>query len=150
MSAADYHPRTDVSYAATKPFIKAFPKEAFMMHKKFNTPTWSLRIIEEDQEVLRQVQEQMSLPEPEPPTFVTTTTTESAPVVLPAPAFAIAVPWNPTHAKLPLTAPSAEYANDVNSDMIALGVGVAVFAIAGFLLYRCIWGGSAAVEIIAP
>ncbi len=142
---SNYHPRTDVSFAATKPFIKAFPSEAFAMHKKFNTPTWSLRIIEEDQEVLRQISEQMSSTPPAPPAFVVTTTTAEPtptadPVLLPEPRFPICAPTA-------TAVPSTEASVEINADMVALGIGAVIFLVAGYFLYRAFC--NTATEVVA-
>lgn len=36
-------PKTDVSFAPTAAFVKAYPDEANEQKKKFNTPTWQQR-----------------------------------------------------------------------------------------------------------
>ena len=152
---ADYHPRTDVSFAATKPFIKAFPKEAFAMHKKFNTPTWSLRIIEEDQEVLRQINEQMSTMPPVPPSFVNTTAVEAQPsatvdpIVLPAPRFEICAPAATSPQRSTTAVPSTEQSIEINTDVIVVGVAALIFLGAGYCLYRAWWCGLPEVVAVA-
>lgn len=41
-------PKTDVSYAPTTAFAKAYPTELAAQNKKFNTPTWQQRTEESE------------------------------------------------------------------------------------------------------
>ncbi len=84
-----YHPRVEVNYKATMPFIRAFPQEAVEQHVRCMQPTNPPNVDSEVAAIQHAVTQQMSGKGPadvQAPRFVVTTPTATALVTSDAPA----------------------------------------------------------------
>jgi hypothetical protein len=142
------HPRVDVAFAATTPFVKAYPKEAFAQNARFVQPTWSARISDAPPPVILK-------PPPEP---VATMEALQQPAFIPEPIQATQQPeFLPPPPRFQAQAPSrnpllsSRELSEMPPPQIDLVVGVIAIACvvgAGYVLYR--WWGAEAAEVILP
>jgi hypothetical protein len=172
MKGRTYHPRVEVNYSATMPFIRAFPKEALEQHMRFLTPTNPPDNSSKLEEVRLAVEEQMAALEP--PRFVVTSAPGSnAPLELKAeaPAAADEKPQAPrfeppppprmafvqpqhTHGPLRqvIAARTAQAAIDpapqLGTEHIVVIIGAGVLLGLGWWLYSK-WGAGAVIEAAA-
>ena len=166
-----YHPRVEVNYKATMPFIRTFPREAVEQHVRFSCPTNPPDISSELEGVRQAVSEAMSTNTAPPlaaPRFVVTsapggTSLTPAPLQLQAaapeepapiaPRFAVPPPPPVTYMQPKAThAPRSasprpqrgDPAPELMTDHVVVIVGLGIFLGLGWYLWSK-WGASSVV-----